>query len=140
MISKRSHKHTKKYYDCKHGSCSNFHLWYINELQTPTYQRHHHLEKINTNKVGMLWERQQVSQKRIILQIHRHGTWEDMRNWYAIKLQVWHIWGWWIINMILYTLQNMHHLNLTHHSNKDVLSKKSATNSRFANKEIHAKS
>ena len=34
----------------------------------------------------------------------------------------------------------MHHLNLTHHSNKDVLSKKSATNSRFTNKEIHAKS
>ena len=87
----------------------------------------------------MLWERQQVSQKRIILQIHRHGTWDDMRKWYAIKLQVWHIWGWWIINMILYTLQNMHHLNLTHHSNKDVYSTKIAINRRFANKEIHAK-
>ena len=32
----------------------------------------------------------------------------------------------------------MHHLNLTHHSNKDVYSIKIARNSGFANKEIHA--
>ena len=107
--------------------------------------KHQHIKDItirkdqHTQKMGMLWERQQVSQKRIALQIHRYCTWEDMRNWYAIKLQVWHIWGWWIINMILYTSQDMHHLNLTHHSNKDVYSTKIAINTRFATKEIHAK-
>ena len=41
--------------------------------------------------------------------------------------------------MILYTPQDMHHLNLTHHSDKDVYSIKIAINTRFANKEIHAK-
>ena len=34
----------------------------------------------------------------------------------------------------------MHHLNLTHNSNKDVYFMKIATNSIFANKEIHANS
>ena len=34
----------------------------------------------------------------------------------------------------------MHHLNLTHHSNKDDYFMKIAANSRFANKEIHANS
>ena len=33
----------------------------------------------------------------------------------------------------------MHHLNLTHHSNKDVYSIKIAIHTRFANKDIHAK-
>ena len=33
----------------------------------------------------------------------------------------------------------MHYLNLAHHSNKDVYTKKFARNTRFANKEFHAK-
>ena len=48
---------------------SNFHLWYMNELQPSKISKTSQLTIREVKLVGMFWERQQVSQIRIYFAI-----------------------------------------------------------------------
>ena len=95
------------------------------------YFNHKHIKGItNITKgkeiVGMLWERQQVSQRKDIKRKNQICNFiniahvRSLRKRYAIWLLDWHIWAWWNINRILYTPHYMHSSWLTHICNKDV--------------------